>query len=584
MLLELVVKDLALFDSASLAFGSGLNVVTGETGAGKSLLVGALELLAGGRPRPGLVRAGADKVRVEGRFAMPPGVDGARLERWLEKHLSQVVEGWGELEADEERELILGRTVGADGKTRAYVDGRPVTRAVLAELAPRLFEIHGQNDHQKLFEPSEQLLLLDLYGELEGVLARYREARAAWRSLVERGERLAAERNARRDRLDLVRFQAREIEAAGIEVGERARLEPEREVLRHAEGLKQGLAELVDELSERDDALVDRVRHLERFLSTWRESVAALSGPAEEVAQAQVHLEEAARELGSFCDRLEIDPGRLDQVEDRLAEIERLERKHQRGADGLLELLAELKGEVAALEAEESSLEGLEDEIAAARERVLERGGALRRGRKALRTKLVKAVHARLAELGLERARFDLRLGQRGDDETVRTLAADRERFGERGMDRIEFLLAANPGEPMLRLRQVASGGEMARIMLALRGVLAERTQGRTLVFDEIDAGVGGRLGPAVGAHLKALGQHHQVLCVTHLPGIAAVAERHLAVKKSVQGKRTRAAVEELRGEARVEEVADMIAGGADQETARAEARRLLEADGKAGS
>jgi DNA repair protein RecN (Recombination protein N) len=501
---------------------------------------------------------------------------GRRVERWLGRHLPQVLEDWAELVAGEERELILGRTVGDDGKTRAYVDQRPVTRALLAELAPRLFEIHGQNDHQKLFEPAEQLRLLDAYGGLDGDVAAYREARVAWLELVDKARRLAAEQADRRDRLDLARFQRSEIEAAGLRPEEREELEPEREMLRHAENLKVGLANLVAELCENDDALVDRLRRAERFLSMWREQVGALAEPGEEVAQALVHLDEAARSLRSFVDRLEVDPERLDLIEGRLAEIERLERKYQLDPAELVERSRELAAEIERLEAEESSLAGLEGEITAARATLLEHGNALRRARKGLRAKLVRAVKKRLAELGLERADFDLRLGQRGDDERHRSHDADRELFGERGMDRIEFLLAANPGEAMLRLRQCASGGEMARIMLALRSVLAERGQGRTLVFDEIDSGVGGRLGPVVGRRLQALGEHHQVLCVTHLPAIAAAASRHLAVRKTVAGGRTRAEVDELSGDARVEEVADMIAGGADQETARAEARRLL--------
>lgn len=577
MLLELVVSDLALFERAKLTFGPGLNVLTGETGAGKSLLVGALELLLGDKPRPGIVRQGEERALVEGRFGMPPESDGERLRRWIARHLPAVAESWGDLEPGEERELVLSRSVNADGRTRAYVDQRPVSRALLAELAERLFEIHGQHDQQRLFEPAEQLRLLDGYGALAEGVRVYAESRARWQALVARAESLREREAERRDRLDLVRFQRAELEAAGLEPQERGRLEPERDVLRHAESLREGLANLVGELSQNEESLLDRLRRIERFLSLWRSNVAALSEPAEGVTAALVHLEEAARTLESFFDRLEVDPARLDLVEGRLAEIERLERKYHVDLPGLVARLGELSAEVCELESEAQSLGSLEGEIAAAREDLLARGNELRRARKALRAPLVRAVGKRLAELGLERARFDVRLGQRGDDGAEPDLAADRELFGERGMDRIEFLLAANPGESLLRLRECASGGEAARIMLALRSVLAERSRGRTLVFDEIDTGVGGRLGPVVGARLRELGSHHQVLCVTHMPAIAALADRHLVVRKQTAGGRTRADAEPLEGEARVEEVADMIAGGADQETARAEARRLLE-------
>jgi DNA repair protein RecN (Recombination protein N) len=444
-----------------------------------------------------------------------------------------------------------------------------------------------QNEHQRLLEPSTQLILLDHFGRLDSKLEAYRGARAAWLACAERALRLHEEQTARRDRLDLIRFQAAELRAASPGPTERAELSPERELLRNAGDLKEGLARLVDELCERDGALLDRVRAAERRLGGWTGRVSALAGPAGELAEAGVHLAEAASSLRTMLDRLEVDPARLEAVEERLAELERLERKYARDAAGLVALAGELEAEVERLEAEEQSLTEIEGELAAARAELLARGGELRRARKAVKPKLVKAVEGTLGKLGLASARFDLRLGQRftaeelaegerGLDRAV--LEADRRRFSDRGIDRLEFLLAANPGEPFQKLRLVASGGETARIMLALRSVLAQRGAGRdrVLVFDEIDSGVGGRLGPAVGEHLKELGRHHQILCVTHLPAIAALADRHLRVSKTVSRGRTQTRVEALEGDARVDEVADMIAGGADQETARAEARRLL--------
>jgi DNA repair protein RecN (Recombination protein N) len=584
-----LVRDLVLFERETLALGPGLNAVTGETGAGKSLLVGALELLLGQRPRPGLVRPGAERARVEGRFRVAPGAPARALGRWIRSHLPALAAEWRSGDA-EERELILGREVLSDGRTRAYVDQRPVTRRLLAELARRLVEIHGQNDHQRLLEPSEQLILLDHFGGLEGELEAYRRARRQWLERAERALALHEARAARRQRLELLRHDLAELRAAAPEAGEEEGLRAEREVLRHASGLGEELGALVQELLEADGARVDRLRRAERVVGGWRERVAALAGPAEELALAAGHLEDAAAALRTFTDRLEVDPARLEAVEERLAELERLARKHGRDAAGLAALAPELEAERAALEADEASLEGLADEVARARAAVLAAGGELRRARKAQKPKLVRAVEAALGKLGLERARFDLRLGQRAGEERPAegradaggldraAFEADRELFGERGIDRIEFLLAANPGQEPAKLRQVASGGETARIMLALRGALARRGAGRArvLVFDEIDAGVGGRLGPAVGEALKALGAHHQVLCVTHLPAVAALADRHLRVVKEIAGQRARTRVEALDGEARVDEIADMIAGGAAEDTARAEARRLL--------
>ncbi|HUR28355.1 MAG TPA: hypothetical protein VM509_09210, partial [Planctomycetota bacterium] len=321
-----------------------------------------------------------------------------------------------------------------------------------------------------------------------------------------------------------------------------------------------------------------------------------------ELEQAIVHLEEASRALRIVAERVELDPARLEAVEARLVLLERLERKYRTDAAGLVAYVAELRADVERLSGEERSLQSLAPEVVAARASVLEHGARLRRARKSLATKLKRAVQRNLKELGLERAEFDLRLGQRvaddesadnepflpleepteatpGEDPSQNALAEleeDRARFGERGMDRIEFLLAANPGEGLSKLRNVASGGETARIMLALRSVLCGADHDRSLVFDEIDAGVGGRLGPAVGTHLRKIAEKNQVLCVTHLPAIAALAEKHLRVSKSIQAGRTQTRVEELTGEARVQEVADMIAGGSAHETARAEARRLI--------
>jgi DNA repair protein RecN (Recombination protein N) len=348
--------------------------------------------------------------------------------------------------------------------------------------------------------------------------------------------------------------------------------------------MKQGFAELLAGLADGDDAALDRVRHAQRFLDGWRSKVAALEGAATDLEAAFAHLDEAVRALRSLGDSLEVDPRRLEEIEERLAELERLERKYRTDAAGLVERRGELEAEIARLERDEQHSEGLAEGIAKARATLLARAGELRRARKALREKLVKAVHKALKELGLSNATFDVRIGQRSEDEggagdpSARAeIEADQQRFGERGMDRIEFLLAANPGESMNRLREVASGGETARIMLALRGVLAEAGERRSLLFDEIDSGVGGRLGPTVGAHLRKLGVHHQVLCVTHLPAIAAMASVHQRVEKKVEAGRTRTRIEALDGERRVREIADMIAGGKDQETARAEARRLME-------
>lgn len=572
MLVELSLQDLALFERAALEFGGGLNAVTGETGAGKSLVVDALELLLGSRAKAAMVRKGAERARVEGRFLLPLEGYGDLVAAWLRDHLPEALEEDAE---GGELELILTRTIGRDGRSRAHVNHRPVTQKLLKELAGRLVEIHGQNDHQRLFEPAEQLRLVDAFGALAGPLEGYRERRSRWLGLAEELERLEGAESERLQRIDMLRFQVAELVEADPSADEAAGLRAERSVLRHAAELRAELGASLDRLSEGDSAALDAVRSAERAVTEWSSRVAGLEEPASELREAALHLEEAVRGLAGFFDGVEDDPARLEVAEERLGQLERLERKYGTDVAGLEAKRDELEGELEAMTGGAATAEALRGEVDAAREALAESARRLRSARTKLGTKLRRAVEAGLADLGLERARFSMTTVPHPED-GAGTLEGDRRLFGPSGTEGVELLLAANPGEDAQPLRHVASGGEAARILLALRGALAVRRSTPTLVFDEVDAGVGGRLGPKVASHLERLGEHHQVLCVTHLPAIAATAARHLKVEKSVEGGRTRTRITLLFGDDRIAEVADMIAGGAAEPTALAEARRLL--------
>ena len=572
MLLELSLQDLALFERAALEFGGGLNAVTGETGAGKSLVVDALELLLGSRAKAAMVRKGAERARVEGRFLLPLDGYGEVVAMWLREFLPEALE-----EGDDggELELILTRTIGQDGRSRAHVNHRPVTQKLLKELAARLVEIHGQNDHQRLFEPAEQLRLVDAFGGLQGALAGYREHRSRWLALAEELEALEERESERLQRLDLIRFQAAELIEANPSAEEAESLRAERSVLRHAAELRSELGGVLHGLSESEQAALDTVRSAERAVSGWASKVSGLEEPAEELREAALHLEEATRGLSGFFDGVEDDPGRLEAAESRLGALERLERKYGTDTEGLERRRDELEAELEAMTAGATTAEELGPKVDLAREALAESARRLREARAKLGKKLKSAVEKGLEDLGLERASFSMVLTPHGTD-GAGALDADRRLFGPSGTEGVELLLAANPGEDAQPLRNVASGGEAARILLALRGALAVRRSTPTLVFDEVDAGVGGRLGPKVAKHLEVLGHHHQVLCVTHLPAIAARAARHLKVEKSVEGGRTRTRITPLEKDARIAEIADMIAGGAAEPTALAEARRLL--------
>ena len=581
MLVELSIRNLALFEEAEFCFGEGLNVITGETGAGKSLSLGALELLLGQRPRTKMVRTGESQARVDGRFLFAPEAAPPRLVADLREAAPEALEGW---DAGEELELVLSRTLGADGRTRAHLNGRPVTQRLLRELAGRLVEIHGQNDHQRLLDVEEQLRLVDAFGGLQPRLDAYRAARTHWlecrQALVEWEEREAA----RRDRLDLLRFQVGELTDAELSEDEVLELRRERERLRHGEELASQLGGTVGALAGDEGGALDTLRQAEGLLDRWETKVSELGEPASELRDATAHLEVGVAALRRFLDELEFSPARLEEVEERLGEVDRLERKYRCDVAELVALLPELAAELDGLEAEAQGLEVCEVACREAREALDAAASELTRARKRLRKRLAKEVETALADLGLERARFEVVLEPRraeparspNVDETKARREAEVRRFGPDGADSIEFLLAANPGEGPSPLRKVASGGEAARIMLALRGALAAQQTIPTLVFDEVDAGVGGRLAPKVGAHLRALGGHYQIFCITHLPAVAAAAHRHLEVAKRVEGERTTTHVRELEGEDRVSVIAEMIAGGGTQKTARAEAERLL--------
>ncbi len=578
MLVELSARNLALLEQASLSFGDGLNVLTGETGAGKSLVLGALEFLLGEKPRGGMLRTGEEEALVEGRFVLSTGTDAAR--EWMRENLPEALD-----EDGDELELVLSRKLMKTGRTRAHVNHRPVTQRALRELAGRLVEIHGQNEHQRLLDTGEQRRLLDEFGELAPLLAEYRTCRASWIELSQRVREWQEERATRLDRLDLLRYQVGELGEAGLVADEEVELTAERDRLRHAEELQSQLGAALNALFEDEGSAVDRAKSAEHVVSSWEERIPELAGAGEGLRESVAWLEQAESGLRGFLDTVEASPVRLEEVESRLADLDRLQRKYRCSLAELIERQNTLLEELEQLESEQGGLDDLRDELVRARKALTTAAGKLTSARKRQRTRLARAVEGSLADLGLENTKFEVRLEPRvpkpndspNADQEKFLAESDQRLFGPSGTDEVEFTISANPGEDPRPLREVASGGETARIMLALRSALALKQSIPTLVFDEVDAGVGGRLAPRVGAHLRKLGEHHQILCVTHLPAVAAVGHTHLRVRKKVVSGRTRTEIAALEGKQRVDEVADMIAGGAAHATARAEARRLLD-------
>lgn len=562
MLTELDVRNLGIIESVHLALGEGLAVLTGETGAGKSLLVQSLELLAGARAEAEHVRSGCDRLQVEGRFTTP----GAATARAL---LDELGVEFGE-------ELVLRREVTSAGRSRAWLNDVAVTAGALQRLAPFLLAIDGQHEQRGLTDPGTHLEVVDEAGGLAELRRQVGECFAAWQQVR---ARLGQQRSAlasRRDRLDVIAFQTREIEDARLVVGEDAALREERSLLRHGSRIAELVAGALQALGgEGGSAALARAARAVRELE---ELGVGLGQTGEELAQAQILAEEAVRALQALGDRVRVDPARLEAVEARLATIERLARKYGGSLEATLGHLAALREERAALEAVEDDLarlEQLEGELAA---RYLERALELSEARREAGVELCREVVKVLARLGMARVELHLAWRRRESPSGSLRMGDARLEPGPDGIDVGEFLISPNPGEEVRPMARIASGGELSRLHLAIRTVLRQRRETGdrlTLLFDEVDSGIGGRVADELGALLAELGRRHQVLVVTHLPQLAVRAATHLVVSKQTRGGRTTTRVAEVQGEARVEEIVRMMGGGADA-AARAHARALL--------
>jgi DNA repair protein RecN (Recombination protein N) len=554
---ELRIENLLLIDRAELRPGAGLNAITGETGAGKTVLAHALDLLLGGKPRAGIVRPGAKEAYVEGVFEPPPGLLDA-------PELADLRERIGE----DPDELVLARRVGEEGRTRAFVQGRSASAADLQALSARLVAFFGQHEHRRLTLASAQLDLLDGFCGPEALGLRERLAAAHARVRELRGELAELrERAGTRDRdLDLLAFEIEEIDALGPSEEEKAELLAERERLRRIDGLMAaaggGAEAIAPETGEAGVAAL--LAEAERLA----ESVVGVDPVLDELAGRltglRIEADDVGAELRRYADSLEAEPGRLQEVEERLDLYERLERKHGGSVAAVLAHAERCRADRDRLERAEVETERA---AAALTEAESERAGlAARLGevRRKAAPRLAKQVLRELKALAMEGASFEVVL-------------EPRDEIGPSGAERAEFMLAPNRGVPAAPVRDAASGGELSRVMLALMTV-AGAGESRTLVFDEVDAGVGGQTARAVGERLRALGADRQVLCITHLPQIAALADRHFRIEKSSDAKLAVASVETLEGDGVVEELCRMLGAEVSDEAARRHAEELLAA------
>lgn len=553
MLTELRIRNLAIIETVTLPLAPGFNVLSGETGTGKSIIVGAIGLLVGERATSDLVRTGADRATVEALFELPGSAELAAAldERGIEA---------------EDGSLVLKREVAASGgRARAWINGSPVTAGVLAGIGRLLVNVHGQHEAQALLDEESQRTILDLFGEASAEAARVAAAHAALVEARDAVRALEARRDEARKRADYLGHVAKEITDAQLGEGEDARLEEEGHRLAHAEELRALAGQIGATLEGGDEAVLRRVGHLQRALAALQKIDPSTARLQEPFDAAYYALEALGRETEAYLAGVEHDPRRLEDVERRRDLIYRLTRKYGGAIAAVIETGRAAREELDLLETAALDLRSLHERAQAAQRSLDSAASALSAKRRSAASRLAKAVDALLPELGMPEGRFSAVLRPRED------VAAT-------GAEDIEYVVALNPGHDARALARVASGGELARVMLALKTILARLDRVPTLIFDEVDAGIGGKVGLMVGDAMRRVAEHHQVFAITHLPQIAARAHHHIVVRKGAKGGVTTADIAVVAGDGRVGEIARMLGGDAESRLGREHARELLAA------
>jgi len=548
-LTSLRIRNLALVEELTWTLASGFTVVTGETGSGKSIIVGALKLILGERADKTLVRTGAESCTVEAVFLFSDT-----------KALNQELEEFG-VEPCEGGELILKRVFSTTGTNRQFINGSPTTLAVLKELGDGLVDLHGPHDHQSLLSDTKQLSLLDAFADAGALLEKYETQFRKLNQLIEEHTELSTSEAALEREVDLLRHQVREIEAAQLRADEEEELLAKYSVGANSRRLLEVSTQVIGRLSEADDAVLGRLTEIGKLLRDLERIDPAAARFSESHQRAATELEDLAQSLQDYAQEMDLDPERLAQMEERVSLFETLKRKYG-GSIAEVITFGEQAGErLRKIESRGTELERLAGEIEAGRKAVQEAGKKLNAKRAAAAPKLATSVTTHLRDLGFKKS--DFRVG----------LAA-LEKPGPHGLESIAFLFAPNPGEPPKPLKAIASSGEISRVMLAVKSSLAAQDTIPLLVFDEIDANVGGEIAHAVGAKMKSLAAEHQVLCISHLPQVAAQANTQFVVTKEFTKDRTVSQLEKVEGKARVEEIARMLGGKSD--SALAHAKTLL--------
>ena len=547
MLKEIKISNFAIIENLRIGFRPGLNVLTGETGAGKSILIDALNLILGGRADTDYIRSGQTSATVEAVFQTGD---------------AEIIEQIRYLGVDvEDGELFIKRNVSSAGKNRCFLNDNSVTVATLQKIGARLIDIHGQHDHQALLRPETHIGLLDLYGKTLADRQAFGKHFSDYQTGLKQLEAMRAQEKNKREREDLLTFQMEEIDGANLLPEEEEELKAEKHKLRHAEKLHQSIERTLNQLAEAEGSALEQLGWAGKEMQSLCGIDPALEKQTERAKTVYFEIEELVEELRGYLRSIEFNPSRLEEIEDRLAEINGLKRKHGMDIASLLQKRDAIAAELDSLGCNQEKMQTLETEIRRQQKVLQEEAGTLAEKREKTAKLIKKSVEKELRDLNMTQVQFGVRFDYDPDPNGFVRFRGQTVTLGPEGIGTIEFLFSPNPGEELRQLAKIASGGELSRVMLALKSILNEQDPVAVMVFDEVDTGIGGKVAEQVGLKLKKVAAEKQVFCITHLPQIAGMASAHYLVQKTVKDNRTHSTIRELTFDERVEEIARMSGG-----------------------
>jgi DNA repair protein RecN (Recombination protein N) len=558
VLTELRIKNYALIDDLEISYSDGLNVLTGETGAGKSIVIGALSLLLGERSESDMIRTGANSCEIEGTFRVNPNS----------------ITNLSDLSIDKAETIIIRRKIESNGRSSCYINDRSVTTNMLKRLGDLLVDLHGQHEHQSLLRIEFHRQILDDFAQLDSKRQALAETYQNYFKQKAELDTLTEQIRQRKERRELDEFQFQELSAAQLKVGENETILKEKTLLESAEKrfrLAQALSQII---SENEGSLLEQFDVIQKHFNELTGIDESLVAMLNDIKSMRSVFDELWRNIVKYRERIEFSPQRLEAINERLFLIEKLQKKYNRNIEDLLALQTDLEKSLGSIEIDESRIIELKKELELKESKLIKQAKELSRGRQQAKKSIESKLEQELAELGMNQARFIVSITLVADEAGLYQEAGKRCRLDENGIDQVEFLFSANPGEDPKPLRKIASGGELSRIMLALKSITASRIP--ILVFDEIDLGIGGRVAEAVGKKLVKLSRSSQVICITHLSQIAKYAQAHYRVSKSTKAGRTRTTLLPLNESDRIEEIARMLAGTKISKTTINHARELL--------